>query len=148
MTQAECNELYESTKLDMADQFANTANLLMTAIFFHSLLPISIPIAMAGLLLNYWISKYKFLRTITMPDQLSSLMPSFFANLLPYFAFLWALDLLLFYRTLYRQLFGIYSIGKMAPALVALAFSIFMILFPVRTCINKYYESHKVVRQE
>ena len=102
LTQAEANELFEGPPLDMADQFANTANLILSAIFFHPLLPISIPIALVGLLLNYWVSKYILLRRMRIPDQMSSLMPTFFANLLPYFAFIWSLDLLLFYRTLYR----------------------------------------------
>jgi len=141
LTQAEANELCESPKLDMADQFANAANLMLTAIFYHCLLPISIPIAMAGLFLNYWVSKYHFLRRISMPDQLSSLMPTFFANLLPYFAFLWSLDLMLFYRTLYTQLFGLSGTTKVAPALVVLAVTVIMILLPVRSCINRCYES-------
>jgi hypothetical protein len=141
LTQAEANELCESPKIDMADQFSGAANLLLTAIFFHPLLPISIPIAMIGLLFNYWVSKYNFLRKISIPEQLSSLMPSFFANLLPYFAFLWSLDLLLFYRTLYSQLFGITQITKVAPALAVLVLTILMILLPIRTCINKCFEN-------
>jgi hypothetical protein len=91
----------------MADTFSNTANILLTAVFFHPLLPISIPIAFAGLFANYWVNKYTFLRRIRTPEQLSSLMPTFFANLIPYFALIWALDLLLFYRTLYSELFNL-----------------------------------------
>jgi hypothetical protein len=49
--------LWEGPRLDMANQFANIANLLLTAIFFHPLLPISIPIALVGLILNYWANK-------------------------------------------------------------------------------------------
>jgi len=49
--------LCEGPRLDMANQFANIANLILTAIFFHPLLPLSIPIAFAGLFVNYWASK-------------------------------------------------------------------------------------------
>jgi hypothetical protein len=104
-------------------------------------LPISIPIAFVGLLLNYWVSKYILLRRMRIPDQMSSLMPTFFANLLPYFAFIWSLDLLLFYRTLYRELFFLEKFSKVLPALVILAFTILMILLPVRSCINKCHEN-------
>ncbi len=52
----------------MANQFANTANLLLTAIFFHPLLPISIPIATVGLLFNYWANKVIFFFLLTSID--------------------------------------------------------------------------------
>lgn len=41
----------------MANNLANTANLFLTAIFFHPLLPISIHIALLGFFMSYWIDK-------------------------------------------------------------------------------------------
>jgi len=32
-------------------------NLIMSAIFFHSMLPLAIPIACVGLFANYWANK-------------------------------------------------------------------------------------------
>jgi hypothetical protein len=132
----------------MANQYANTANLLLTAIFFHPLLPVSIPIAMVGMILNYWANKYVFLRRMRVPEQLSSLMPTFFANLIPYFAFIWSLDLMLFYRTLYNELFNVRNSTKAAPALGILIFAIIMILIPIRSCINKCYEGDRSYADE
>jgi hypothetical protein len=43
--------LFESPTLDMANTFANTANLMLCSIFFQPLFTLSIPIASAGLLL-------------------------------------------------------------------------------------------------
>jgi hypothetical protein len=42
----------------MADVFANAGNLILTATFFHPLLPLSIPIAFLGFSLSYWVNKY------------------------------------------------------------------------------------------
>lgn len=41
----------------MANQFANIMNLMMSAIFFHSMLPLAVPIACVGLFMNYWANK-------------------------------------------------------------------------------------------
>ena len=41
----------------MADVFANQANLLLTALFFHPLLPVSIPIALVATIFSYWTNK-------------------------------------------------------------------------------------------
>ena len=132
----------------MANQFANTANILLTAIFFHPLLPVSIPIAFLGMICNYWANKYVFLRRLRVPEQLSSLMPTFFANLIPYFALIWALDLLLFYRTLYDELFKVSNSPKTAPALGILIFAIIMILIPIRSCINRCHEGDRANAKE
>jgi len=124
----------------MANEYANTAYILLTALFFHPILPISIPIAMMGMILNYWADKYVFLRRIRVPEQLSSMMPTFFASLVPFFALIWSLDLLLFYRTLFNELFQKPETSKVAPALGILIFTIILILLPVRSCINRCHE--------
>lgn len=49
--------LFEGPKFDMADEFSKIANIILSAIFFHPLFPLSIPIAFCGLFLNYWSSK-------------------------------------------------------------------------------------------
>lgn len=51
------NRLFEGPKLDMANLFSNTANLILAAIFFHPLFPLAIPIALVGLMVNYWTNK-------------------------------------------------------------------------------------------
>ena len=51
----------EKNKLDMADIFAEVANLILTSMFFHPLLPVSIPIALCGLSISYWVYKVFFI---------------------------------------------------------------------------------------
>lgn len=41
----------------MANMFANVINLIMSALFFHSLMPLAIPVGFIGLLLTYWVDK-------------------------------------------------------------------------------------------
>ena len=76
-------------------------------------------------------------------------MPAFFAGLVPFFAFIWSLDLLLFYRTLYAELFESKpSLLKTAPALGLLIFAIIIILLPIRSCINKCHEGDSANARE
>lgn len=82
------------------------------------------------------------------PEQLSSLMPTFFANLIPYYALIWSLDLLLFYRTLFDELFGESSSVNAAPALGVLIFSIILILLPIRSFINRCHEGDRAYAKE
>ena len=76
-----------------------------------------------------------------MPDQMSSLMVKFFANMVPYIALLWALDSILVFRRLYREVFYITNIVKVFPSLGCIVFAIIYILIPVRTMINNCYEN-------
>jgi hypothetical protein len=57
--------LFEGPRLDMANLFSNTANLILAAIFFHPLFPLAIPIALVGLIVNYWTNKVTKLKEIT-----------------------------------------------------------------------------------
>ena len=91
----------------MADVFANAGNLLLTAFFFHPLLPLSIPIAFVALFLSYWVNKYLLLKRVKRPEEMSGLMANFFANLLPFLALIWSLSLVLFYRTIFKDLFKV-----------------------------------------
>ena len=123
----------------MSDVFANAGNLILTATFFHPLMPLSIPIAFLGFLLSYWVNKYNLLRVVERPDQMSGLLPIFFANLIPWIGFFWALSLSLFYRTLFTNNYKPENAHRREAALWAtLGISVLFILLPIRTLINKY----------
>lgn len=128
----------------MANIFANTANLLLTALFFHPLLPLSIPIAFVGFVANYWAYKYIFLRRIKRPEQMSGLMASFFANLLPEIAFVWTLSLALFYRRIYADMPDVDGGQKrVIPQWITLGVVCLFILLPIRTAINRCFQNQK-----
>lgn len=132
--------MFEGPQLLMSDVFANAGNLILTATFFHPLLPLSIPIGFCGFLFSYWVNKYHLLRHVERPDEMSGLLPIFFSNLIPFIAFFWALSLALFYNTLFHNIFhDNTTIQKRGAALwTILAFCIFFLLIPVRSIINKY----------
>lgn len=71
---------------------------------------------------------------------MSGLMAKFFANLLPYMAMLWSIMLVLFYQTLYKELFGKTGVTKVLPPLGAVGLAGLLILLPIRTIINKCYD--------
>lgn len=70
---------------------------------------------------------------------MSGLMAKFFANFIPIIALLWALDLLLVFRILYRNIFYIVNPSKLVPSFVCIGFVILFIMLPIRTCINSCY---------
>lgn len=83
------------------------------------------------------------------PEQMSSMMALFFSNLIPYFIFLWSLGLLLFYRTLYSDMFAVQQpFTKTFPALVILVLALIFLLLPIRSCINKCYQGRQVMARE
>ena len=70
---------------------------------------------------------------------MSGLMAKFFANFLPFIALLWALDLLIVYRILYRDIFFITDVRKLIPSFVCIGFVGLFIFSPIRTCINSCF---------
>ena len=92
LTQAQANELFEGPRVDMANLLSNTANMLLTAIFYAPLIPITIPIALVGMCFSYWVDKFNLFRIHRVPEMINGVLPIFFANLLPYFALLWSLS--------------------------------------------------------
>jgi magnesium-transporting ATPase (P-type) len=124
----------------MSDVFANVGNLLLTACFFHPMLPLSIPLAFCGFTLSYWVYKFNLLRKVERPDELGSLLPMFFANLIPWIAFFWALSLSLFYRTIYETAYSSTSFHKRQVALwLTLGITVLYILLPFRSIVKKFY---------
>ena len=71
-----------------------------------------------------------------MPDQMSGLMPRFFANFMPVIALMWALDLFLVSRVLYREIWYITSFYKILPPLICLAAVILFLILPIRSVVN------------
>jgi len=77
-----------------------------------------------------------------MPDQMSGLMAKFFANVIPIIALMWALDSVLVFRILYREIFYMTSFVKVGPSLACIIFAVIFLLVPVRTMINNCFKDH------
>jgi uncharacterized protein YbaA (DUF1428 family) len=80
-----------------------------------------------------------------MPDQMSGLMAKFFANFIPVIALLWALDSVLVYRVLYREVFYITSLVKVGPSLGCIIFVILFLVVPIRTMINNCFKNQSAM---
>lgn len=78
--------------MDPANNISNYMNLIMTCIFYSPIIPLAIPMALIGSIINYWTYKYMLLRRHKMPDMFSRKMATFFANLIPYMALIWAIS--------------------------------------------------------
>ena len=137
MTQAQAHELFEGPRVDMANLFANTANLFLVAIFYSTLAPILIPIAAIGMTYGYWIEKFMLLRVHRVPEQMSGFMTIFISNLLPYFALIWSLAYVLLYREMMEYHYGKQEAKKLIVPLATIGVVIVYILFPIRSAINK-----------
>jgi len=128
----------------MANRFANTANLFLTSIFFTPLIPFAPIVALFGMIFAYWVDKWMLLRRHKRPEELAGFMAQFFAGLLPYFTFLYALSHFLYIRRLQKEYdedpANVEKIGEenyVFTPLIGLIIVGVYILFPVRSIINK-----------
>lgn len=66
-------------------------------------------------------------------------MAIFFAKLIPWIAFFWALSLTLFYRTIFRDLFSTHEGSlerRMTPLWVILGLTVLFVVLPVQNVID------------
>ena len=68
---------------------------------------------------------------------MSGTMVFFMANLVPFFAFLWALSLVLFNKTLYKHFYNDEAENKLIVPIIIVAIAAFEQIIPIRTIINK-----------
>ena len=122
----------------MASWYSDIGNLFLTAIFYHPLLPMSVIFALFGFIIYYWVNKYLLLRRYKLPEEMSGLMALFIANLIPFFAFLWSLSLLLLYKTMYNDYTSNSGSYLYVPYAV-IAFTSLFIILPIRTAINRCF---------
>jgi hypothetical protein len=87
----------------MANRLANTANLFLVCIFYAPLIPLAPFLAFLGMLFGYCVDKYLLLRRHERPEEMSGMMVHFFANLLPFMAFIWALSNYLYTRRIFNE---------------------------------------------
>jgi hypothetical protein len=81
----------------MANNLAGIANLILTTIFYAPLIPLSIPICLAGLLCRYWVDKFNLLKVCRVPEVMNGVLAKFVSNMIPYFAILWSLSYVLLF---------------------------------------------------
>jgi hypothetical protein len=142
LTQQEANLLFKGDRLDMANRLANTANALLVCTFYAPLIPAAPFIGFFGMLFSYNVEKYLLVRRHERPDQLSGTMITFFSNLVPWIALVWALSNYLFSVRLqneYNETLAESEVPVDATkyALYGLLLIILDLLLPIRLMINR-----------
>lgn len=121
--------------------------MVMTCIFYSPLIPQAIPLALVSIFFNYWVTKYMLLRKYKMPEMFSSLMATFFANLMPWLVLLWAISAYFFFISLSQKTRVVTDDILENKALTLLA-AILSILFPFRILINRSVNSSQALNVE
>mmetsp|Transcript_22773 Transcript_22773/g.21976 ORF Transcript_22773/g.21976 Transcript_22773/m.21976 type:complete len:167 (-) Transcript_22773:573-1073(-) len=137
LTQREANFLAEGSQLFMSSRLSTNCNMLVVSLFFSPLVPMSIPLCFLGMTYAYLVEKYLLLYRHKIPEQLSSKLVGFLANLIPYFCLLWSFSLLIFNQRLFSQQFGSAdALKKILGPLILLIIIVVLLFLPIRTCIN------------
>ena len=108
VTQREANQLHEFPIVDAANNISNYINLILTCIFYSPIIPLTIPIALIGSILNYWVYKYMLLRRHKMPEMFSTMMATFFANSMPFVLIVWGISFLIFVQKIHEAFWDEY----------------------------------------
>ena len=83
ISQSDANALFENPPVDMAKNYANTVKTLLLTVVFTPLLPTALFISLAGLVIDYWVSKYLLLRRHSWPKRLSGELPRVMIHFIP-----------------------------------------------------------------
>jgi hypothetical protein len=83
LTQTEANLVFEGPLMDLAKKYANTLKTLTVALAFSPVAPVCLPIALCGMVLDYWTDKYLLLRRFSRPGRVSPSLSQTLAGTLP-----------------------------------------------------------------
>lgn len=128
----------------MADVVSNTGNLILTSLFYSPLIPVTIPIALVGLFLSYWVQKWNLINVHRLPEMYNGVLALFLSNLLPYFTLLWAAAYFFMYDGFISNRDNKdASLAKIILPFIALILVAVFVVFPIRTLINKCFSDTK-----
>jgi hypothetical protein len=69
MTQREANKLVEHPPFDVENSISDMMNLILSCLFYAPLVPLAMPLCMAGILVNYIVVKFQLACLNKMPDD-------------------------------------------------------------------------------
>ena len=96
MTQMQANLMLEGSAIDTEDNISNFMNMILSCMFYSTILPVAMPMALVGVILHYILTKYMLTRLQKMPDEFSQDLTIYFANLMPFVAVVWAVSYFIF----------------------------------------------------
>lgn len=83
ISQSDANQIFENPEVDMAQRYANAGKTILLTLLYTPILPSAILISSAGILFEYWISKYLLLRRHTWPKRLSGELSQIMLHVIP-----------------------------------------------------------------
>lgn len=61
--------MVEKPDIDVEDNIASFVNLVLSCLFYAPILPVALPIALFGIILNFYITKYALVNHYHMPEE-------------------------------------------------------------------------------
>jgi hypothetical protein len=98
--------------VDAANNISNQMVLIMTCIFYSPIIPLTIPLALIGSILNYWVFKYMLLRRQKMPQMFSTIMATYFANFMPFVLVVWGASFMVFITKIHDAFWAEFYISE------------------------------------
>jgi len=95
MTQKEAQVLFEDPQVDMSYKYALLIKTMLLTAFYAPAIPISIILAVVGLVFVYWVDKYILLRRSALPFSLGSELTESMLEYLEWMTFMYAVGNLL-----------------------------------------------------
>ena len=103
MTQREANKLVEHPPFDVENSISDMMNLILSCLFYAPLVPLAMPLCMAGILVNYIVVKFQLACLNKMPDDFGPELTMYFADLIPYATIVLAIGYMMFSAMLYAS---------------------------------------------
>ena len=80
ISQRELNRYFESPDMQISNQYSNLAKIILMTFFYVPIFPIGPIIAFIGVVLNYFVEKYKCLFIYKRPEKLNEEITFFYVD--------------------------------------------------------------------
>lgn len=119
LTQLELNEIYEGDEVELSESFASIIKSFALCLFFAPIVPMGLLIGSLGMFLELYIFKLGLIRDKTRPRFDSEVLAIAALLTIPWCFILYASGILLFYSSLYEDLYDLY----VAVLLISIGFA-------------------------
>lgn len=76
--------MVELPPFDVENNISDMINLMLSSLFYAPILPLAIPLAFVGIVINIYTSKCMLANIHKMPDDFGSELTTYFADWMPY----------------------------------------------------------------
>ena len=130
-TQLEANKSWENPEGEIPYKYSYIMKTIWLTAFYSPLVPIVVPVSIAGLIFNYWIEKCLYGNTYKAPNMISSMVNEVAIELLEYFPLILSVGEFLIYFYFYNYDFQNVPKNYSIPIYVAFGISLINIALPM-----------------